>query len=429
MITRQPSLNRYALLFGVLLSGSVLAQEELCPRMFDVLERGKKNEFSFVSRELVALKCTETFEGKYFKIVHSTSDEAIRFDHADKELLKKAANVYYHLSHARKFWIKEIQSEYVEQLPQITVRLDITNAFSSARHFKHAELEKNYNNAWSIPEGETPSIGGKKKTWSKEIWFSPMKKIETRKMVESKGENPVHQSLVLVKDPVVELNTNALIYLGLNWAKTPSVNNSSIVDEAIQRLGALAILFAAVETSKHIDKWFMNKYYFIETAMVPEIIYHEFAHIAMSDTMKTVHSVPVIEGMADYFAARIAGRKKMYEELKGLSNNRAKDVNNKTLYHPYLEGAWNSTSDFTLGLLWAGKEAFDKANADRIKKGQEPLVNYDDLVFDAHFDLDEESDIMHDLNGALINACKRVCRSLRPGVNTLNYVFEKKGFN
>lgn len=430
MITLQPLLSRTCpAVFGILFSAGVLAQESFCPKSFEVLERGKKSNYTFVSRELENLYCTDRFEGAHFKIVLSTGKEAIPFDHEDKDLVRKAANVYHHLTIARKFWMTELRSKYVASLKQITIRLDITNAFSSARHFKHAEQEKNFNNAWSIPEGESPVIRGEKNSWYKEIWFSPMKKIEARKTVESKGENPVHESLVLVKDPIVELNANAVIYLGLNWLKTSSVNNSMVLEDALKRLGTIAVLFAALETTKHMDKWFINKYYYIETAMVPEIIYHEFAHIAMSDTMKTVHSVPVIEGMADYFAARIAGRRKMYDELKGFSNNRAKDTNNKMLYSPYLEGAWNSTSDFTLGLLWAGKEAFDKVNAERVAKGQEILVNYDDLVFTAHFDLSETSDIMHGLNSALVNSCKKKCANLRPGVNTLNYVFEKKGFN
>lgn len=430
MITRQLSLNRYFGVIALFLSWQAFAQEQYCPRSFPVVERNAKGSgYELVPKELEKLHCTNRFEGEHFKIVKGTEEEAIAFDDEDQNLLKKAANVYYHLSVARTFWVDEIKSDYVSELKQITIRLDITNAFSSMRHFKHAEQEKNYNNAWSIPEGETPRIGGERTTWYKEIWFSPMKKIESRKDLKSTGQNPVHESLVMIKDPIVELNTNAMIYLGLNWAKTPSINGSSILEDAIKRAGALAVMFALLETSKHMDKWFVNKYYYIETAMVPEIIYHEYAHIAMSDTMKTVHSVPVIEGMADYFAARISGRRKMYDELKGLANNRVKDTNNKQLYHPYLEGAWNATSDFTLGLLWAGKEEFDKVNAARVKKGQAPLVNYDDLVFTAHKELDEYSDIMHDLNGALVNACREKCNGLRPGVNTLNYVFEKKGFN
>ncbi len=429
MITRQLSLNKYIGVVALCLSFQAFAQEQYCPKSFKVLERTKKDNYQLITKELEKLHCTNRFEGDHFKIVSGTEDEAISFDHEDKKLLLKAANVYYHLSIARNFWMNEIKSDYVSGLQQITIRLDITNAFSSMRHFKNAEQEKNYNNAWSIPEGETPKVGGVKKSWYKEIWFSPMKKIESRKNLKSEGLNPVHESLVLIKDPIVEMNANAIIYLGLTWAKTPSINGSSLLEDAIRRVGTLAVLFAALETTKHMDKWFVNKYYFIETAMVPEIIYHEYAHIAMSDTMKTVHSVPVIEGMADYFAARVAGRRKMYDELKGFANNRSKDTNNSQLYHPYLEGAWNATSDFTLGLLWAGREEFDKVNKQRISKGQDALVNYDDLVFTAHTDLDENSDIAHGLNGALVNACKKKCNGIRPGVNTLNFVFENKGFN
>jgi hypothetical protein len=256
-----------------------------------------------------------------------------------------------------------------------------------------------------------------------------MKKIEARKEVKSEGNNPVHESLLLIKDPVWDMNQNAIIYGVLNWVKTPSINGSMVVEDALKRLGALAVIYAVMETTKHMDKWFVNKYYFIETAMVPEIIYHEYAHIAMSDTMKTVHSVPVIEGMADYFATRVADRKKMYDELKDYANNRAKDPNSKDLYHPYLEGAWNATSDFSLSVLWLGKKEFDKANEIRVKKGQPKLVDYDDMVFAAHKELNEFSDIATGMNGALINACKVKCDNVRAGVNTLNYVYERKGFN
>jgi hypothetical protein len=428
MITLQRLSNSFILATG-LLSLSAMASEQYCPKSFDVLERTRGNKYEFISRELPKLFCNNRFEGEHFKVVKGTDDEAIAFDHENPELVKKAANVYHHLTVARDFWIEEIKSDYVQSLKQITVRLDITNAFSSARHFKNAEQEKNYNNAWSIPEGQTPRIAGQQKKWFKEIWFSPMKKIESRKEIKSEGNNPIHESLVLIKDPFMSLNQNAIIFSTLNWVKTPSLNGSMVVDGALKRLGAMAVLLGLIETTKHMDKWFINKYYYIETAMVPEIIYHEYAHIAMSDTMKTVHSVPVIEGMADYFATRIANRKKMYDGLKGYANNRAKDPKSRALYHPYLEGAWNATSDFTLSLLWEGKQAFDKANAEREKKGQAPLVNYDELIFTAHKELNEFSDIANDLNRALVNACKEKCASMRPGVNTLNYVFERKGFN
>lgn len=424
-----PRLLNSSLLLGLFLTGSAFAQEQFCKKTFNVLERSKGDNYTMVPKELEMLYCNDTFEGKFFKIVEATSDEAIPFNHKDPEVLKKAANVYHHLTVARNFWISEIKSDFVGKLPQITIRINITNAFSNTRHFKNAEQEKNYNNAWSIPDGETPAFAKDKLKWGKEIWFSPMKKIEQRKEVKSTGKNPIHESLVMVKDPVIQNQKDALIYEALSMMVTPEINQSEVLDAALKRLGTIAVLLAMIETSKHIDKWFMEKYYYVDTAMIPEIIYHEFAHIAMSDTMKTVHSVPVIEGMADYFAARIATQRKMYDRIEGFSNNNARDKKSGIYYHPYLEGSWNSTSDFTLSLLWKGKEEFDRVNEERKKKGQPPLANYDEIVHHAHFDMNEESDIAHGLTKALLKSCSDKCNGKRAGINTLNGVFEKKGLN
>lgn len=431
MITLQRSLSSILLAIATVLSFQVAADTATyCPKSFPILERDDDDGYRFESRVLEKLYCNNNFEGEHFKIVYSTDDEPISFDHEDPKVVQRAANVYHHLTLSRNFWINEIKSEYVSKLPQITVRIDITNAFSSLRHFKNAEQEKNYNNAWTVPEGETPRFAKEQKKWGKEIWFSPVKKIESRKTVKSEGKNPIHESLLLVKDPIIDWNTSALIYQGLGIiAAAPNIDTSATLELALQRLGAIAITLGLIEVTKHMDKWFMNKYYFIDTAMIPEIIYHEYAHIAMSDTMPTVHSVPVIEGMADYFATRIANRRQMYEKIEEFSSNQAKDAESKTWYHPYLEGAWNATSDFTLSMLWLGHKEFSKQNEKRLKKGQKPLANYDTIIHEAHFDMTENSDIAHELTGALIKACKRVCNGKRAGVNTLHGVFEAKGMN
>lgn len=429
MITLTRLLNS-SLLGLALYTSTVYAEtQDVCPKDFQILERDSKEGYSFVTKRLEDLFCGEKFEGINFKIVKSNSDEAITFNDEDKALVKKAANVYYHLTKARNFWITDIKSSYVPTIPQIIVRLDITNAFSNVRHFKNEELEKNYNNAWSIPEGQEPSFLKNPKKWGKEIWFSPMKQIKTRNLLTSEGNNPIHESLVLIKDPLVEYNKNSLIYTGLSFLIAPTINQSYLLETAISNIGMLAIIYGSIEVTKHMDKFFVDKYYYIDTAMVPEIIYHEYAHIAMSDHLKTVHSVPVIEGMADYFASRIAKRAKMYEKMDDFSTNRFKDVNNKSLYSPYLEGAWNATSDFTLSLLYKGKVEFDNLNAKQVKKKQAMIVDYDQLVFNAHFELDETSDIAVGLTKALVNSCKETCTSVRAGVNTLQSVFEKKGLN
>lgn len=433
MTTLELSLNKVIMAFALAASFNVMAGEQkFCDKSFDVLIRDEKGDgYSFQSKKLEKLYCNNSFEGENFKIVYATEEEPIKFDNENAELVKKAANVYYHLTQARDFWINTIKSDYVANMQTITIRLDITNAYSNVRHFKNKELEKNYNNAWSVPEGKMArATNGEAKSWFKEIWFSPSKKLLTSEIAPpSEGNNPIHASLLLIKDPLLESNKSSIIYGTLGMLAASTWNQGALIDMAVKNLGTIAVIYGLVEVTKYMDHWFMNKYYYIDTAMVPEIIYHEYAHIAMSDTLKTVHSVPVIEGMADYFAARVANRRQMYEKIEDYSTNQSKDTKSKTKYHPFLEGAWNATSDFTLSLLYLGKNDFEKQNAARAKKGQAPLVNYDDMIFQAHYHLDEYSEIATDLTKALIEACKEKCTSLRPGVNTLNTVFEKKGMN
>lgn len=428
MITQLRLLSK--ILFGVsVLSSVAMAQESFCPKDFSILERGKGRNYSFQNKTLDKLYCKNSFEGQYFKIVYATEEEAIRFDNKNEAILKKAANVYYHLMVARDFWVNEIKSSYVQDLPQITVRIDITNAYSSTRHYKNEEQIKNYNNAWSVPAGETPKFVKDKLKWGKEIWFSPMKKLESSKLIESRGDNPIHQSLLLVKEPIVQFSTNALIFQALNLTVASSINTTQLLTDAISRVGTIAIVLGLTEATKYMDKIFISKWHYVDTAMVPEIIYHEYAHIAMSDTMKTVHSVPVIEGMADYFATAIANRRKMYESIKDISQNKHKDAENKSLYHPYLEGEWNATSDYSLSLLWRGRMEFEKFNKKRASLGHGDLINYNQMVFDAHFNLNENSTILKDLTSALIEACKRKCENTRAGIDVLHNVFEMKGMN
>ena len=385
------------------------------------------DEYKFVDREIKNLKCNNTFEGRDFKIVVGTSEDAVRYDE-DPKLVERAGNVYYHLTKAKNFWLTNISSAYVSNLEKLTIRIEITNAYSRTRHFKNKNLEENYNNAWSTPAGQSPRFVKEKKVWGKEIWFSPKKVIESSKEIKSTGTNPIHQSLELVKGPVWEYNKNGLIYNGLSViADNDLLESSTFLEGVARRLGTMAIIYTASEITKHMDSFFMNKYYYIDTAMIPEIIYHEFAHVALSDTMTPLHSVPVIEGLADYFAARINNPETLYDHIEGLSLNRTKDPTNKKLYHPYYELSFNSHSDYVLGLLWKGKENFEKANAKRVGKGRDILADYDKLVYQAHFHLDEESDIIRDLTSALLGACNRVCSRKRYGHDILYRTFEQKG--
>lgn len=427
MKIHQLSLIRLTILCFLFVSSSVYAQSIYCPAKFEVLKRHKKDKYKFVAEEFKDLYCGERFEGDSFKIVHGVSEEPISFLD-DPELVRKASNVYYHLNRAKTFWIDTIKSQYVKEMGQITIRLDISNEYSKTRHFKNNKQGESFNNAWTTPAGETPRFISDKKEWGQEIWFNPVKKIESRKNFKSKGKNPVHQSFKVIKDPVVDMNNNSILYTGLALvAQGDFTDYSSFLSFAIQKVGINAIMYGLVETTKHMDKWFVDKYLYVETAMIPDIIYHEFAHVALSDTMKTVHSVPVIEGLADYFATRIDERKKMFHKIKKYSTNRHKSLKNNKHYHPYYEQSWNANTDYVLSLLWLVKERLEKENEKRATKGQDPLVNVDELIFQTHFKLSEYSNIKDHLSRELYNTCTEICTNKRLGHDTIRGALEFKG--
>ena len=98
------------------------------------------------------------FEGKYFKIVLGQSNTAIKFDDSDENLVKKAATVYYHLTKARNYWVQTVGSQYAKEKNQTTIRINIDSKYSKVGHYANANKEKEYNNALTIPAGETPAL-------------------------------------------------------------------------------------------------------------------------------------------------------------------------------------------------------------------------------------------------------------------------------
>ena len=59
----------------------------------------------------------------------------------------------------------------------------------------------------------------------------------------------------------------------------------------------------------------------LDSAMVPEIIYHEFTHVAMSDYIPLTGSFAVSEGIANYFASVISGNTEIAGKLGEYGKN------------------------------------------------------------------------------------------------------------
>lgn len=328
------------------------------------------------------------YEGKYFKIVDGKNDEAIRFDDSE-ELQLKAATTYYHLNKARKYFVEVAKSDYVESLPQIIIRINLKNVFNEIGHFAHDNLNPQFNNALTVPAG----IGYPSKNipaWETEIWFRPSKEINIKEFqgtVESAGLKP---SLAVFRNQTHMTNLNQFLLTLFGGVIDPS---------SMMRVAGSSLMMEFVyQTSDIAANFFSQKTYRLDSALVPEIIYHEFSHVALSNHMELSHSTPVNEGMADYFAGKIADSKKLALKIKDYNLFNGKKVRKKQQYNMAFERGDYANADFVFGLLWNIGATV----------GSDVEVQFMNTLTSK---LETNATIREDLLDATLETCKEVCKS------------------
>lgn len=404
----------FSLSFIALFSASAYAS---APK-FEVLLRQQKSQRTYYAQvEMVDLESTTSFDGKYFKIVRGKEKEAISFDEKDEEVFLKAATVYYHLNQARDFWINHIQSEVAIKLPKMTIRLDIENQYDDLGHFANDNRTPQFNNALSVPAGETPPWvpAHKQDKWGKEIWFRPMKSILTKDLGPI-GPNPLTQGLMALERPFLDYAQNQFSQRLMEQFFYPAYVSRPLHENLIRYAGTMALMKVIIYGSKFTDRLFIDKYYYLETAMVPEIAYHEYAHVVLSDLLEMSHSTPVNEGFADYFAAVQSQTRRIYDRVPGYSNSAPKDTRQKRPYGHWDESNRNATADFTLSVLWDVRETLGGEVGDRVVyQARNYLTTSDSSVSDG-------------LVRAILKACEVKCKSPRRDKYKLYQAFLKKGF-
>jgi hypothetical protein len=288
----------------------------------------------------------EAYEGKFFKIVEGKSNTAVSMN-ASEALQLKAATTYYHLSKARDFFVNQVKSEYVTNLPQVIIRLNLTNVFNEIGHFAHDNLDPQFNNALSIPEG----VGYPARNispWGLEIWFRPSKEINIKDYPELAGDPNIKASLSRFRNQAHMDNLENFMYQLFASASGYQIDPRNVMRTA----GSSILIELVYQTSDIAADFFSQKIYRLDTALIPEIIYHEFSHIALSNSLELTHSTPVNEGMADFFAGKIANSKKLATKIKDYNLYSGKEVQRKQQYQMAYERGELANTDFVFGLLW-----------------------------------------------------------------------------
>lgn len=377
----------------------------------EVITRTAKYKIASQKVTLTDFVSSTNFAGKYFAIYDGKSETPIAFD-APKNLLLKAATNYYHLTKARNFFVDSLGSAYVKNLPVIKIRIDLINDYDHIGHFAHECKNPQHNNALTIPPGEGFEEMGIA-AWAHEIWFRPAKKIAFNEM-EGLGNQAAmeQQKLNPFRDRIHENSAQKFIFSSIaqfraasqNWEGVFSPNN-------FISSGAIELFY---HTFPLINKAISPKSFYLEAALVPEVIYHEFCHVALSNYLPTTHSKAVIEGLADYFAARIANHHKIAKKAKKYTNLKGKNGKNDVQYSPELETPYYANHDFVFALLWDINTELGNQLTDALLLNACPYLN-------------TSSDIRNDLTAALIKACRTINGRTSKEVLNLYQILDKRG--
>lgn len=406
---------RFSFVLTALIMSS--AYVEAAPSFEVLLRKEKSNRTYYATKALEDLESNSSFDGKYFKVVIGKENEAISFEEKDEALLRKAATVYYHLTEARKFWVDYMKSDLAKNLSKIIVRLEIKNQFDELGHFANDNRTPQFNNALTVPEGETPDWvpADKQDKWGKEIWFRPKKSILTKDLGPM-GPNPLTVSLLALEKPLINYTEGQFQVRLMEQMFYPNYVTRPLHQDIIRYAGTFALMRVMLYSSRHMDSLFMEKWYYLDSAMVPEIAYHEYAHIVLSDNLELSHSTAVNEGMADYFAAVQSKKRKVYAKVAGHSSSGPKDTQEKGKYSHWHESNRNATADFTLSVLWDVREALGEEVGDKV-------------VYQARKYLKTETSTISDgLLRAILRACEVECEKPRRDKLKLYEVFAFKGF-
>lgn len=408
-------------LSAMTLSGAALAVSE----NYDVITR-KKNGRIRIAPQALELKARDRFESDHFRVSWKKEDHALTLDRIvgivdeekkeneksppsedearvtprDEETLRLlAANTLYHAEKARKFFTDVLNSDDVKKLEQVVIRIDLTNRYSEFEHFTHDNYQPQYNNALSIEGGTPRKPKPGLNSWKREMWFRPRKEIPIQEILDRLPEDPANPQIREARKVLYPMQIDLAIRETLYATFQSRLDSPGYINSITRQAGTLLLMEGAFQVLKVVDRAIIPQKFYLDSALVPEIIYHEFSHLALSDSMKPDVSTPVNEGMADFFAASIGDSPKLAKKIQKYSTGVGKNGKKRQSFQLEYESLGKAQSDFVLGLLWGLRNQLGEDIATKTVFGARKFLNT------------KTSDIREGLVRALLKSCDTTCES------------------
>ncbi len=322
-----------------------------------------------ISEEKLYLKPDSKDLFARFNIVKGTSETQVPLRDLSEAERLRVVTLNYHLNIARDYFEKKLKSNYITTLGPITVRYDMAKLFSTSRHF--TEEDSKFNNAVT----NKPSNKYKSEDvapWGIEIWFRPgvvkEEKMPKGALLRSLDTNMADELLMLGDSAINEVAKRAALGYDIK-----SYDSNHLAFQ-------FGLIFLLKKVFPHVLDYSFSHIpmdYKLDTAMLPEIIYHEYAHVAMSDTNPLTSSYVATEGMANYFASVILGRPSI--GMKGaeyVKNTKGYEFDKKLKYKSaYDHDSKLAHNSFTLSYLWKIRET--------IQQEYQSAELFDQIVFES----------------------------------------------
>lgn len=280
---------------------------------------------------------------EHFRIVRGDADSPVN---PEEDL--RAATVLHHLNVARKYFVDVLGARHLEERPEITVRIEMSRVFNENFHFHPDEKQEEFNNALTIPAAGKKALNSVN-AWGTEIWFRPMKPVKVDNVVYRSMDEIDRVDPTLLVGPLAEkAAAEAVSHLALSGT-LDSFDYMGVLSSLLFTVGALEVLPKVV---KFATKDLKSEAY-LDTALIPEVIYHEFSHVALSDFVSVRRSTALNEGLANYFAAVINDSARIAHRNGGASRNvTGYNGNAKGMYHSSLETRASGQTNFVFSFLW-----------------------------------------------------------------------------
>jgi hypothetical protein len=351
----------------------------------EVLVRNKSKKLIQKKVELTHLRSVDSFSGKYFKIVKGKEEKALSFN---SKLSFRACHVYYHLSKAREYFSSHFDLPHLNKPRALVIRVEMELGYNDSSHFLHENLGKFYNNALTIPPSGVSRLDIVK-PWYYEIWFAPKKKVKIKSAFARASE--VASSWPVLNQMIFGIFQQQATQFGsyvLQGNTVTALEGEYYFKSLLFSIGVTALVPNIMKWSSKLFK----KTIFLDSLMIPEVIYHEFTHFALSPHISIDKHSALGEGIANFYAALIGktdsilGRSRKY--AKGLIKIEAKKTKK---YEYYMEDSKYAQLDFTFKFLYGIKS----------EMGQ---IKSEQLVFKAASSLEDKFSIKENFLPALFNS-------------------------